>query len=104
MKYKTVIITGASSGLGEEFAHQLASDSEHLVLVARRAKKLEGIKKELSEKFDHLKVSVEALDLNEEKDVSGLCEKISDGTYEPHVLINNAGMGDIGSFEKRCCS
>ena len=100
MKYKTVVITGASSGLGEEFARQLAPDSEHLVLVARRRDRLEALQQELLAEFDSLKVSVEVVDLNEPSELESLSRSFQEGKYQPHVLVNNAGLGDLGCFEK----
>jgi len=100
MKYQTVIITGASSGLGEEFAHQFAVDTEHLVLVARREDRLQQLKEILLEKFNHLTISVEAVDLADRVALETLAAKLTDGTYIPHVLVNNAGLGDLGSLRK----
>lgn len=100
MKYQTVIITGASSGLGEEFAHQFAVDTEHLVLVARREDRLQQLKEILLEKFNHLTISVEAVDLADRVALEALAAKLTDGTYIPHVLVNNAGLGDLGSLRK----
>ena len=100
MKYGTVVITGASAGLGEEFAQQMAGNSEHLVLVARRADRLESIQQKLADAFPQTKVSLEVVDLNDDEQLETFASKLQDGTYEPHVLVNNAGMGDLGSFRK----
>lgn len=99
MRYKTVVITGASSGLGEEFAKQMAPDSEHLVLVARRGDRLDALKEALLGEFLGLEVSVEVVDLNDREGLEEFCGLLQ-SRYEPHVLVNNAGMGDLGSFEK----
>lgn len=100
MKYKVVIITGASSGLGEEFAKQLAPDAEHLVLVARRVERLEELGQQLKTEFPQLNVSHEQVDLADPDQRESFGKKLTDGTYPPHVLINNAGMGDLGCVEK----
>lgn len=100
MKYKSIIITGASSGLGTEFAMQLAPHAEELVLVARRGDRLEVLKEKLTKLNSDLTVHCEALDLNNEEEITSLCNKLSDGTYQPDTLINNAGLGDLGSFSK----
>ena len=56
------LITGASSGIGSEFAHQLAMQGFDLILIARREEKLELIKKQLQEKFS-VKIEILIVDL-----------------------------------------
>ena len=99
MKYGTVVITGASSGLGEEFAHQMAGDAQHLVLVARRGERLEQVREALLGEYKGLEVSIEVVDLNDGEQLDAFVERLESG-YEVDVLVNNAGMGDLGSFRK----
>lgn len=92
---KAVLVTGASSGIGKEFARQFAYRGYNLVLVARRAKLLEEMCNEFSEEY---KVNVDylACDLSENpKAVYDFCKEKD---YGISVLINNAGYGDYGSF------
>lgn len=97
--HPSILITGASSGLGEEFAKQLAPNSKEIILVARRANKLDELKKHLLTINPSLNVHCEAIDLIDDKAIQTLINKINSGTYNPNFLINNAGMGDLGSFK-----
>jgi len=90
------VITGASSGLGAEFARQLAPRAEVLVLVARRAEALEKVKMELSGM--RAKVLFCVSDLATETGISDVIAFLAANGVKPNLLINNAGMGDYGSF------
>lgn len=90
------VITGASSGLGAEFARQLAPRAEVLVLVARRAEALEEVKRELS--GARTKVLCCVSDLATEGGRSDLIAFLAANEVKPNLLINNAGLGDYGSF------
>jgi uncharacterized protein len=89
------IITGASSGIGEEFARQLAANGLNLVLVARRISLLEKLGNELSKEYKIQYRTIEA-DLSEESAI----KKITDATddLEVGILISNAGTGKVGKF------
>jgi uncharacterized protein len=93
----TVLITGASSGLGAAFAHQLARRGANLVLVARSRDKLELAAKEL-----HAEHGVDVLaydcDLSRPGAGSALAEWLSDDGVQVDTLINNAGAGTHGDF------
>ncbi len=93
---KTALITGASSGLGKEFAKQLAEKDYNLVLVARR----ENLLKDLARKFSQVKVHVFAIDLTAQNAVEDLVKYLSDQKLSIHVLINNAGFGDYARFDE----
>ena len=97
--YQSALITGASSGLGAEFARQIAPNTKELILVARRLEKLELLKKSLLSDFPELIVHCDATDLNNEEQTNSLISKIEKETYRPDMLINCAGMGDLGSFK-----
>jgi uncharacterized protein len=90
-----VIITGASSGIGEEFARQLAAEGFHIVLVARRLPLLEALGKQLAKEFGIQYLAIEA-DLAEEDSI----EKIARTTdhLDIGLLISNAGTGRPGKF------
>ena len=89
------VITGASSGLGAEFARQLASRAEVLVLVARRAEALEEVKRGLS---GRTKVLSCVSDLATDAGRQAVSDFLVANGVRPNLLINNAGMGDYGSF------
>src|SRR5690242_21762962 len=85
-----VLITGASSGFGEEFARQYAAQGKSLVLVARRLSKLEALSAQLRERFG-VDVIVEQVDLSSIPAIIGLHERLSERNIVIDVLINNAG-------------
>jgi len=92
----TALITGASSGFGEEFARQLAREAGTLILVARRKEKLEALASSLRQQHDGLKVVVLPCDLSEEQERLGLVEALKAQELEIDLLVNNAGLGDVG--------
>jgi short-subunit dehydrogenase len=100
---KAAVITGASSGLGEEFALQLADlGVSHLVLTARRADRLDRLKDFLIASSPELRVDTILADLSDPAEVTKLIATLSSGPFEGFscdILINNAGFGDLGSFE-----
>jgi short-subunit dehydrogenase len=92
-----VLITGASSGFGEEFARQYAAQGKSLVLVARRLDKLEALSAQLRERFA-IDVIVEQVDLSSIPAVIELHKRLSERKIVVDVLINNAGHGLQGPF------
>ena len=94
----TALITGASAGLGREFAQQLAPRARALVLVARRTDRLEELRAELTQRRPELKVHIHAVDLSKHKSVSELCGWLEQESLAIDFLINNAGVGDRGPF------
>src|SRR5881275_1127467 len=92
----SAVITGASAGIGREFARQLASRAKLLVLVARRRDRLEQLRTELVARNPALLVNIRQTDLSNLKQTMQLAALL---TNEPiDFLINNAGVGDHGSF------
>ena len=89
------LITGASSGIGKEFAKQLASKGYDLILVSRRLDKLEEVKQEIL-KENQVKIDVEAIDLIDENKREELINKYQN----IDILINNAGFGKLGYFDE----
>ena len=85
-----VLITGASSGLGADFAKELSKEGYDLILVARSKEKLEKIAKELKSNIE-----IEAMDLSVKENVYKLYSKYK-GKVD--LLINNAGFGAFGKF------
>lgn len=92
-----VLITGASSGFGEEFARQYAEKGHALVLVARRLDRLQALAEALRQQHG-TQVVVEQVDLSDLAAVARLHERLRAQKIEIDVLINNAGHGLQGSF------
>ena len=90
---KKALITGASSGIGREFARELASKGYETILVARRYERLKDISEELTAQFNSPSTPVQA-DLSQRDDL----ERVSGYLYGVDLLVNNAGFGLIGSF------
>ena len=93
----TALITGASSGLGEEFARQLARENYDLVLTARREDRLKVVAAEAI-KLGSSKVEVIACDLGQPDAATNLHRQISERGLEIEYLVNNAGFGTHGIF------
>ncbi len=89
---KTALITGASSGIGEQFARTLASRGANLILVARRTDRLSALAAEI-ESTTSSSVSVITLDLSQPNSSGMLLEMLGDKKSQIEVLINNAGFG-----------
>ncbi len=94
----TALITGASAGLGAEFARQLAPVASTLVLVARRTDRLEHLKHELESRNPALTVRVYAADLADPSRVTALVRWLEEEKIRVNFLVNNAGLGDKGPF------
>lgn len=91
------IITGASGGIGYEFAKVFAEKNHNLILVARNIKKLDQIKIELESKYNIL-VKVYSIDLSKRNASYELHERIKEEGLKVDNLINNAGFGDWSGF------
>lgn len=89
--YRKALITGASAGLGEEYARQLAAAGTDLILVARRKERLEKLAAEFEENFG-ISAEVFPADLSREEEIYRLADKIRQ-TEDIDLLINNAGFG-----------
>lgn len=93
----TIVITGASAGLGAEFARQLAHEAKQIILVARRLERLEALALELKKRNPQLEVECHRADLSRENEVDGLIDLLKGRSID--LLINNSGLGDFGLFE-----
>lgn len=93
----TVLVTGASSGLGAEFAAQLAARGANLILVARRQERLDALKAGLEAAHD-IAATVLVADLTAEGAASKVGERIAKLGLPVHSLINNAGFGTHNDF------
>jgi short-subunit dehydrogenase len=92
----TALVTGASSGIGAEFARQLARRGLDLVLVARRQDRLDALAQELSKKYP-VRIETHSADLAQEDGVR-LVEECIRGQENLTLLVNNAGFGAGGPF------
>jgi hypothetical protein len=92
-----VLITGASSGFGEEFARQYAGRGHSLVLVARRLDRLQKLADALRQKH-RIEVLVEQVDLADVAAVTRLHQRLCERGIAIDILINNAGHGLQGPF------
>ncbi|HVB28120.1 MAG TPA: SDR family oxidoreductase [Mycobacteriales bacterium] len=99
MSYRTALVTGASSGIGEEFARQLAAAGTDLIIVARRVDRLEQLAKELRAN-NAVTVEVLAADLASAEGLDRVAERV--GAPDPGIelLVNNAGFGTAGDFHE----
>lgn len=95
----TALITGASSGLGAEFARQLGPCAGSLVLVARRTDRLEKLRDELQSQHKGLAVHLYVADLAQEEQRRALVDWLPSQGLQVDFLVNNAGLGDHGPFE-----
>ena len=97
---KTALITGASGGIGKEFAILHAENGGNLILVARSENKLNELKQDLEQKHG-IKAEVIVKDLDLPNAAKELYETVKSSGIEVDYLINNAGFGGIGNFHER---
>jgi uncharacterized protein len=95
---RTVLITGASAGIGCEFARQLAPVVSTMVLVARRNARLEEVESELKGINPELVLFSRSLDLRDQAELGRFCDWLDESGLAIDLLINNAGLGDHGPF------
>jgi short-subunit dehydrogenase len=94
----TALITGASGGIGEEFAVQLAARHVNLVVVARRGDKLSELRTRLLELHPGLRIDVITADLSVPASAGELAAQVRDTGRNIDILVNNAGIGAHGKF------
>lgn len=97
---KVALITGASTGIGKEFAHIHAAKGGDLIVVARSKDKLEKLKKEIETTYA-TKVMVIAKDLSLSKAANEIYNEVTKAGIDLDYLINNAGFGGHGKFHER---
>ena len=107
---RTVLITGASSGIGQACAEVLASESNYrLLLCARRLDRLEDLKAKIELTYPTCEVFCFVLDVRNSQDVETTFNNLPKEWQEIDVLINNAGLsqgldpiqnGDIGDWDR----
>jgi uncharacterized protein len=97
MTNDTVLITGASSGIGKELAVQFAKHGHSLVIVAPVEAELQALAAELESEYD-VSVQVLAKDLTDENSAEEIFEEMERAGIEIEILVNNAGLGQRGKF------
>lgn len=96
---KTALVTGASSGIGREFARQLAARGVGLILVARSEATLQALAAELH-KTHGVSLTVIVQDLTLPEAITHIVERLEALRLYPDILINSAGFATYGRFEK----
>jgi short-subunit dehydrogenase len=94
----TALITGASAGLGAEFARQLAAQGTNLVLVARNRARLEEAAADLERRYG-ITAEVLPADLTDDAGVEAVVARLADPERPVGILVNNAGIGLLHNFE-----
>jgi uncharacterized protein len=94
---QVALVTGASSGLGVDFARQLASRGANLILVARREEQLRVVAAEIEKKYG-VSVQTIPLDLTSPNAPQVLYDQLQQQGIRVDVLVNNAGFGLYGAF------
>jgi uncharacterized protein len=92
----SALITGASAGIGREFARRLANRARALVLVARRKQRLNELRDELRSRHPQLNVQTRTVDLCDKLQIDELVRWLGQNKIDIDFLINNAGLGDYG--------
>lgn len=94
---RTALITGASAGIGATFAEHLASEGYNLLLVARRAERLQALAKDISSKYA-VRCDVFAADLTDPAAPAAIIQHAEQAGINIDVLINNAGLSGKDAF------
>jgi short-subunit dehydrogenase len=94
----TCLITGASAGIGSEFARQMAERGYNVTLAARRIDRLEAMAEELADEFD-IRARAVACDVTDAAQRQSMLDDIAANGQHVAILINNAGIGTEGGFE-----
>jgi short-subunit dehydrogenase len=92
---KSVVITGASSGIGAALAREFANRGYNIALCARRVEKLESLKQELSQKNSHIQVITAALDVNELETVPTVLNDLKSILGTIDIVVANAGITGV---------
>lgn len=98
---KIAIVTGASSGMGKEFAQQIArrySGLQEIWVIARRKEKLDALAEEIERTYS-VSVKVLALDLTKDVAIEQLNRELAKAEANVKLLVNSAGFGKIGCFK-----
>lgn len=99
LKGKKAVVTGASSGLGVQFAKALASFGADVALLARRIERLEKLAKEITSTYGVKSIAIQC-DVCDESQVELAMDKTSQELGDIHILVNNAGVVSLGATEE----
>jgi len=88
---RVAVVTGASSGLGVQFARALASAGSDIAIIARREERLQKVKEEIEKEFNN-RVEYYKLDLSEFEKIEDTVKKIEEDFSKIDILVNNAGL------------
>ncbi|PYJ32881.1 MAG: hypothetical protein DME88_09545, partial [Verrucomicrobia bacterium] len=94
------LITGASAGIGREFARQLAGRAQSMILVARREDRLAELREELQLQHPNVRIRLRNVNLADLVQLKELMEWLDRESIDVDVLVNNAGLGDSGLFAR----
>lgn len=97
---KTVLITGATGGIGRNLAKVFAINGYNLVLTSTNLEKLETLKNELLTFNNSLNIDVFVCNLNDSNSSSEIYKFTNNKNYFIDILVNNAGFGNFGDFSK----
>jgi short-subunit dehydrogenase len=100
IKGKVIIVTGASSGIGEATARQFAREGAKVVLAARRVDRLQALAQEIAAMGTGAEAFVVQADLSKLEDIQSLIKQTLDKYGRIDVLVNNAGFGRLDWLEK----
>jgi len=92
------LITGASVGIGREFARQLAGRARSLTLIARREQELNELREDLKQQHPNLTVHIRTTDLADLAQLNDFPAWLEREMIDVDLLVNNAGLGDSGPF------
>ena len=95
---KIAVVTGASSGMGKEFAYQIDrkyGKLDEIWLIARRKERLMELEKEL-----HMQARVFAMDMTDDSDMKAFADCLKENNPDIKLLVNCAGYGKIGRFDE----
>lgn len=95
-RWERALVTGASAGIGEAIARELAAAGTDLVLVARRATRLAQLRDELA--HERCEVEVLVADLSSDHGIRAVAARLADDSSPVDLLVNNAGLGSYGRF------
>src|SRR5918998_327853 len=93
---KTVLVTGASSGIGFELARCFARESYHIIMVAHHQGKLHEAAQQLQREYMGAQISTIDIDLSKDHAANRLFNEVQQRGIALDVLVNNAGFGEYG--------
>jgi short-subunit dehydrogenase len=100
IKGKVVVVTGASSGIGEATAREFGKEGARVVLAARRVERLEALAQEIQAMGTSAETLVVPADLSKLEDIKSLIDQTLERFGRIDVLVNNAGFGRLDWLEK----